>query len=172
MYIYVPTLVLHKPKELVRWVSLASLWRISMLTWTCWIRSSRVSRRWLLDLKQWRMISRKGASFKFGFYIGYMYMIHFMLGLPCGALIGTLNLQLSIYYENNIPELWLAITNDLVLKSHSQFNQPLRLSNDLKPFVSSMAASYRNLAGFMTDLKMEHRDGELKSDALTELLGL
>ena len=47
-----------------------------------------------------------------------------------------------------------------------------RLHDALEPFDASMAGSYANLANFVTELKMDHQDGKLKSDRLDALLVL
>ena len=45
-----------------------------------------------------------------------------------------------------------------------------RLSQDLTPLNASMDKSFERFSIFLTELKMEHRDGKLKSDRLTQLL--
>ena len=47
----------------------------------------------------------------------------------------------------------------------------LRLSKSLVPLGEKMALSYEKLGAFLTELKMEHKDGKLASEKLNQLLG-
>ena len=46
----------------------------------------------------------------------------------------------------------------------------IKLHSELLPVHTNMDASYTTLATQLTELKMEHKNGELKSDRLAELL--
>lgn len=47
----------------------------------------------------------------------------------------------------------------------------LRLCQDLNNVKASMNDSYKRFASFVTEMKMEHDNGQKESDKLTELLG-
>ena len=46
----------------------------------------------------------------------------------------------------------------------------IRLHAELVPVKTNMDASYATFATHLTELKMDHKNGELKSDRLKELL--
>ena len=63
----------------------------------------------------------------------------------------------------------------LLAKGVPIYNYPtisLRLHDAVAPFETSMAESYSKLSGFVTELKMDHKDGKVKSDRLEALLVL
>lgn len=46
----------------------------------------------------------------------------------------------------------------------------IRLHGSLVPLGQRMDASYERFASYLTELRMDHRDGQLASDRLTQLL--
>ena len=46
-----------------------------------------------------------------------------------------------------------------------------RLISELKPLDASMSTCYERFSAFLTELKLEHKDGKLQSERLKELLG-
>lgn len=68
----------------------------------------------------------------------------------------------------------MLIRQALILKC--EFSQrvclrrPQPLCDDLTTLVGDMRESLKEFSGFITELKMEHKNGELKSERLTALL--
>lgn len=75
----------------------------------------------------------------------------------------SVSLQASIYmktsYAPKITAQWNHFSSAL-----------LRLHDDLDSLGSGMDKSYAKFAEFVTEIKLDHRDGQLKSDQLTKLL--
>ena len=58
------------------------------------------------------------------------------------------------------------------LCSYRLDSHQLRLKETLEPLAQKMTESFGRLGGQLTEMRMDHRDGKLQSDRLTQLLGL
>ena len=64
----------------------------------------------------------------------------------------------------------LSFPNSFKMKSCFPRSALLRLHDDLQSLGGSMEKSFEKFAEFVTELKLDHKDGQLKSEQLTKLL--
>ena len=74
--------------------------------------------------------------------------------------------QLIIHVESIDQQRWLF---DCICISYNC--QPLRLNKEMDNLLEDMTKSHESLSTQLTDMRMDHKDGTLKSEKLDKFLG-